>query len=104
MRSLAVRVRRTWTIGRLTGRLHNPEGGLFSAEGHASQLHRSHVQALDQGCHSWETARASVSKTSVTRAPPAIRGRPNVRTSRDRKSTRLNSSHLVISYAVFCLK
>src|SRR6266850_3383760 len=26
------------------------------------------------------------------------------RISRDRKSTRLNSSHLVISYAVFCLK
>src|SRR2546426_2691955 len=25
-------------------------------------------------------------------------------TFRDRKSTRLNSSHLVISYAVFCLK
>src|SRR5256885_10011653 len=25
-------------------------------------------------------------------------------TVRDRKSTRLNSSHLVISYAVFCLK
>src|SRR5256885_9382977 len=25
-------------------------------------------------------------------------------TCRDRKSTRLNSSHLVISYAVFCLK
>src|SRR5256885_8015361 len=28
-------------------------------------------------------------------------GMPN---ARDRKSTRLNSSHLVISYAVFCLK
>src|SRR5256885_2936079 len=27
-----------------------------------------------------------------------------LRTSEDRKSTRLNSSHLVISYAVFCLK
>src|SRR2546426_6528327 len=27
-----------------------------------------------------------------------------VGTDRDRKSTRLNSSHLVISYAVFCLK
>src|SRR3989454_4041651 len=27
-----------------------------------------------------------------------------VRAPRDRKSTRLNSSHLVISYAVFCLK
>src|SRR5256885_9310557 len=26
------------------------------------------------------------------------------RSTRDRKSTRLNSSHLVISYAVFCLK
>src|SRR2546426_8750295 len=28
----------------------------------------------------------------------------NLLTRRDRKSTRLNSSHLVISYAVFCLK
>src|SRR6266446_10215834 len=27
-----------------------------------------------------------------------------LKTVRDRKSTRLNSSHLVISYAVFCLK
>src|ERR1039457_7553343 len=32
-------------------------------------------------------------------------GRKNARfTCTDRKSTRLNSSHLVISYAVFCLK
>src|SRR2546426_9351655 len=30
--------------------------------------------------------------------------RPGGRDARDRKSTRLNSSHLVISYAVFCLK
>src|SRR5256885_5248892 len=29
---------------------------------------------------------------------------PAPNASRDRKSTRLNSSHLVISYAVFCLK
>src|SRR5256885_184400 len=29
---------------------------------------------------------------------------PGWASSRDRKSTRLNSSHLVISYAVFCLK
>src|ERR1022692_5237031 len=28
----------------------------------------------------------------------------HLRKMRDRKSTRLNSSHLVISYAVFCLK
>src|SRR2546426_4605729 len=34
------------------------------------------------------------------------RGQPTQRARRrlDRKSTRLNSSHLVISYAVFCLK
>src|SRR5256885_7117779 len=29
---------------------------------------------------------------------------PNSEKNLDRKSTRLNSSHLVISYAVFCLK
>src|SRR5256885_13245950 len=29
---------------------------------------------------------------------------PEFGSERDRKSTRLNSSHLVISYAVFCLK
>src|SRR5256885_12949622 len=32
------------------------------------------------------------------------RGQEQPRLSTDRKSTRLNSSHLVISYAVFCLK
>src|SRR3712207_8052848 len=40
------------------------------------------------------------------RARRAIHGgiRPLGRTERDRKSTRLNSSHANISYAVFCLK
>src|SRR2546426_2545203 len=38
-------------------------------------------------------------------AADAARGcRHEQRAERDRKSTRLNSSHLVISYAVFCLK
>src|SRR5256885_8417397 len=42
-------------------------------------------------------------------AVPADRERPGdgdisvLRSASDRKSTRLNSSHLVISYAVFCL-
>src|SRR2546426_5270915 len=40
----------------------------------------------------------SAAATAATRAVPAI----CIHT--DRKSTRLNSSHLVISYAVFCLK
>src|SRR5437762_8554232 len=33
-----------------------------------------------------------------------LRGRHHRRAHRDRKSTRLNSSHRCISYAVFCLK
>src|SRR5256885_12853136 len=36
--------------------------------------------------------------------PAHRRDRPERVHHRDRKSTRLNSSHLVISYAVFCLK
>src|SRR2546430_12582965 len=39
--------------------------------------------------------------SGATTAPDAIRPGP---TTRDRKSTRLNSSHSQISYAVFCLK
>src|SRR5438034_4771953 len=34
----------------------------------------------------------------------AARDRPGKEEKLDRKSTRLNSSHTVISYAVFCLK
>src|SRR2546429_101144 len=41
-------------------------------------------------------------RTSPT-APSSARGR-RARRQRDRKSTRLNSSHGYISYAVFCLK
>src|SRR5258705_5594162 len=42
-------------------------------------------------------------RSDPCRTPPRLRGRPEVR-RRDRKSTRLNSSHLGISYAAFCLK
>src|SRR5437764_4085241 len=38
----------------------------------------------------------------IPRPPPHQRHRPAPR--KDRKSTRLNSSHRCISYAVFCLK
>src|SRR5690625_5463568 len=33
-----------------------------------------------------------------------VRNQPEVEKALDRKSTRLNSSHVAISYAVFCLK
>src|SRR5947199_891685 len=39
----------------------------------------------------------------TTEFRPAAMGRP-MKSCLDRKSTRLNSSHLGISYAVFCLK
>src|SRR3989454_6637357 len=47
-------------------------------------------------------AQSAAGGRRVRRAPRA-HGPTRART-RDRKSTRLNSSHLVISYAVFCLK
>src|SRR5438445_8254545 len=40
-------------------------------------------------------------KPEYTPPPPSVPGRGQ---QRDRKSTRLNSSHANISYAVFCLK
>src|SRR3712207_9527162 len=40
----------------------------------------------------------------VRRANPAYAVRPGALARLDRKSTRLNSSHANISYAVFCLK
>src|SRR5579884_4451490 len=45
---------------------------------------------------------------STSRSRPGRRSKGRCwrrsRSSRDRKSTRLNSSHVAISYAVFCLK
>src|SRR2546426_5390451 len=53
-------------------------------------------------------AKSSPKRGSKKERVSASRGRPGSRrtswTIEDRKSTRLNSSHLVISYAVFCLK
>src|SRR5688500_19988520 len=43
-------------------------------------------------------------KTGIPARVAAIEYDPNRSARLDRKSTRLNSSHLVISYAVFCLK
>src|SRR2546429_5489031 len=51
--------------------------------------------------------RSHVARAGPTRALAArraVRGLGGPRTARDRKSTRLNSSHGYISYAVFCLK
>src|SRR5256885_4121202 len=47
----------------------------------------------------WKTA-ADIPGLFPVQPPVQVKAR----SQRDRKSTRLNSSHLVISYAVFCLK
>src|SRR2546426_1679133 len=52
--------------------------------------------ALPISTTSWRDGATSVEKVTWTLVPGGSRT--------DRKSTRLNSSHLVISYAVFCLK
>src|SRR5690349_25064738 len=48
--------------------------------------------------HPWGSRKRGAARRS---APPR---RGSARGGRDRKSTRLNSSHVEISYAVFCLK
>src|SRR2546422_5572464 len=68
---------------------------LFSAEGHDKVfdvlfLHPVHAHELPQGVH------VGIDGKAATEDPLAH--------ERDRKSTRLNSSHGYISYAVFCLK
>src|SRR5256885_11887916 len=62
-------------------------------------------------CRRRRYLRASTSSREIRRrwrpgaCPPRRRiSREEVLARRDRKSTRLKSSHLVISYAVFCLK
>src|SRR5256885_16466922 len=61
-------------------------------------------------CRAGSRCRAASSSKAVCHLPRTClwrhNGRPasNPRYTVDRKSTRLNSSHLVISYAVFCLK
>src|SRR3712207_8328843 len=53
----------------------------------------------------WQVARHGQCRPPLTAARTAMqRHLPQDRAEGDRKSTRLNSSHANISYAVFCLK
>src|SRR2546422_7155536 len=52
----------------------------------------------------WRFACRSLSVLSCSPGPSARRPTSSRRRCTDRKSTRLNSSHGYISYAVFCLK
>src|SRR2546426_2012629 len=59
----------------------------------ATSAEAATVRGVVRGASRWYSDHTSSAKNGKPRKP-----------TRDRKSTRLNSSHLVISYAVFCLK
>src|SRR2546426_1188349 len=67
-------------------------------------LFRSHEAALRRAVRSVHRAAPAPGIEGRDRASREGAARPGGCGDRDRKSTRLNSSHLVISYAVFCLK
>src|SRR5205814_10089757 len=73
-----------------------PCGGMFVATA------RLFIRTLGQkyGPAAWMVPRESTTGDSVQYAPPSTTKSISI----DRKSTRLNSSHLGISYAAFCLK
>src|SRR2546426_5646906 len=66
-----------------------------SLDGHARHVYDAHDIAVLLGEERHRTRRDGFLVFHLTRGDGQVR---------DRKSTRLNSSHLVISYAVFCLK
>src|SRR5690242_21586135 len=75
------------------------------AHGGGGQLAVGREHAAVRGCHELadERLRVRAGSDDGARALRADRQRL-VDAARDRKSTRLNSSHMSTSYAVFCLK
>src|SRR5690625_6470611 len=60
------------------------------------------IAAAPPGSGAFEIGAVIESSATVNRRGDALEG--GERADEDRKSTRLNSSHVAISYAVFCLK
>src|SRR5207244_7322058 len=105
-----------------------PSHPLLHSHRARARLHRcSHLYATQRALPSFPTRRSSDLSSSLPSGRTRIREgatclqaitrcrststafvsrrtRPTRSTPRDRKSTRLNSSHQIISYAVFCLK
>src|SRR5256885_9741104 len=94
--SEAMKPIRTWSARKLAKRARLP-------------IHARHPKAIDSRRRlrlgrPRPLNRAQLQKTKSARSQsPAVQAIAALVTV-DRKSTRLNSSHLVISYAVFCLK
>src|SRR2546427_6986379 len=83
---------------------HGPFAGLGGVERRAALINQTrqeveHLLVVDSGDLLMGTAMSSVFRGEVDIAVMNLMGY-----DADRKSTRLNSSHSQISYAVFCLK
>src|SRR5688500_19631558 len=70
------------------------------ARGALAEQQRETEEFLHRGLEAFRTGDLANARELLTRAVAD----GGSETALDRKSTRLNSSHLVISYAVFCLK
>src|SRR5690625_5848102 len=72
------------------------------------EVHDGQVDSYDGGYNDWTFARAERARQADAmeqrRQNLARKELAWLRRGADRKSTRLNSSHVAISYAVFCLK
>src|SRR6266496_4408953 len=93
----------------LAGRLVPPRPHLVGSRDAAPLPHPDHAQRLAGSLVSGDQRAAKVVLAEVVgevvQCPAAaVRHRCPRSAARDRKSTRLNSSHVEISYAVFCLK
>src|SRR2546426_12044399 len=83
--------------------------GVANADGTFPDVNRNTVRGVNPPGQIWTIAdlRAEVNvdgRIKVRGRGLLLAGGNSIGTNADRKSTRLNSSHLVISYAVFCLK
>src|SRR2546430_5054922 len=81
--------------GYLAHAMYGPKRPLFTTSGPPQFGHFS-LGSPDRSCTSWISRSMSTAASACENGPQ--------KSSRDRKSTRLNSSHSQISYAVFCLK
>src|SRR5207244_12296122 len=69
----------------------------------AADLFRQ-IHSATNGVDGWVSLEVSPTLAYDTSSTVAAARDLHARAGRDRKSTRLNSSHQIISYAVFCLK
>src|SRR5690625_6011630 len=88
----------------------HPERGLLSASEFiymaedTGLINAIGAWAVTQACTDLSTIRRVCGREVLMSVNLSIRQFNNDQLVQDRKSTRLNSSHVAISYAVFCLK